>query len=178
MKPSDRIIHSITWRLCRTDVGIAVYRVIRRVVPQVFPYHPQKSPLSELALHPRFKVEVRKSSVEGAGDGLFALEDIPGGEILGEYGGDRVTSLAKWLRLRNKDYTMMTDDPTVVIDAAGRPEALMRYVNHHFDARCRNVERKASGDTVHYVTTRPIRKGEEFFVDYGELYWKLRGVRA
>jgi SET domain-containing protein len=178
MKPSDRIIHSMTWRLCRKDVGIAVYRVIRRVIPMIFPYTPQKSPLSELTLHPRFRVEVRKSTVEGAGDGLFALEDIPGGEVLGEYGGDRVRSLTKWLRLKNKDYTMMTDDPSVVIDAAGRHEALMRYVNHHFDARCHNLERKVSGETVYFVTTRPIVKGEEFFVDYGALYWKLRGVRV
>jgi SET domain len=178
MKLCDQLIHSITWRLCRTDAGIAVYRAIRWMVPLVFPYQPEKSPLSELMLHPRFKVEVRKSTIEGAGDGLFALEDIPSDELLGEYGGDRVTSQFKWLRLRNKDYTMMTDDHTVLIDASGRPEALMRFVNHHFDAQSRNLERKASCDTVHYITTRPIRKGEEFFMDYGELYWKLRGVRV
>lgn len=159
------------------EAGIAAYRVIRRLVSLAFPFQPEKSPLSDLALRPRYRVEVRRSTVEGAGDGLFALEDVPGGEILGEYGGDRVTSLVRLLRLRNKDYTMMTDNPSLVIDAAARPEALMRYVNHHFDAGCRNLERAVEGEVVHYVTTRPVRKGEEFFVDYGELYWKLRGLR-
>lgn len=178
MSPSDRVLHSISWRLYRHDAGIAIMRLIRWVVPRVFPYQPAASPLSDLAVHPNFRVEIRESTVHGAGLGLFALEEIPYGEVLGEYGGNRVTSLLKWLRLRDKDYVMTTDVPELSLDAAARPEMMMRYVNHHFDKSRLNLSRKADGEKVYYIAARTIAPGEELFVDYGELYWKLRGVRS
>lgn len=177
MTLSDRLIHSLTWRLCRTDAGIAIYRVIRWGLPRILPYEPKPGLLSELATKPRFPVEIKASTIVGAGQGLFALVDIPAGEVVGEYSGDRIPSLAKWMRLRNKDYVMMTDSLGLVVDAAKRQEMILRYVNHHFDPRRQNLIREAKNESVYFVTTRPIAAGEEFFVDYGDLYWKLRGVK-
>jgi 2'-5' RNA ligase len=157
-------------------VGIRIMRALRWLVPRIFPYVPETSTLSHLAVQPNYRSEVRDSTVEGVGKGLFALETIPAGEVLGEYGGDKVTSLTKWLRLRDKDYLMTTDIPELSLDAARRPEMMMRYVNHHFDKTRLNLIRRAEGERVFYVTSREISPGEEFFVDYGELYWKLRGV--
>jgi SET domain len=174
----DQFIHSLSWRLYRSDAGIAICRLIRWGVPLVFPYDPPRSVLSALVTCPNFRVEVKTSTIAGAGDGLFALEDIPEGAVLGEYGGDRVTSLAKWIRLRDKGYVMTTDVPNLVIDAWARPEVLLRYVNHQFDPQRRNLIREAKGEIVYFVTTQAISSGEEFFVDYGDLYWKLRGVKS
>jgi hypothetical protein len=176
MKWADQIIHSISWRLYRSERGIAIMRALRRVVPMIFPYHPPRSPLSVLATNPRYRVETGPSTVEGAGTGLFALETIPAGEVVGEYGGDRVDSLVRWLRLKNKDYLMTTGITSLMVDAANRPEMTMRYVNHHFDPARLNLVRKEDGGTVYLVSTRVIEVGEELFFDYGGLYWKLRGV--
>lgn len=176
MTLSDQILHSLTWRLYRTEIGISICRLIRWGVPSVCPYTPKPSPVSALALCPNFKVEIRPSTVSGAGQGLFALADIPRGEILGEYSGDRIISLAKCLRLKNKDYIMTTDVPNLFLDPGARPEVVLRYVNHNFDPNLRNLIRQAKGETVYYLAKRDIVAGEELFVDYGDLYWKLRGV--
>jgi hypothetical protein len=176
MKLSDQLIHSMTWRLSRHCAGIAVLRFIRWTMPRLWPYEPPENASSGLALATRFAVEARTSTIEGAGTGLFAAEKIPSGEVLGEYDGDRITSLAKWLRLRNKDYVMLTDTRGVVIDALGHPEMKLRYVNHHFDTHRQNLMRKADGENVYFVTTCEIAPGEELFTDYGDLYWKLRDV--
>ena len=178
MTLADRLLHSLTWRLYLTDTGISICRLIRWLAPRICPYTPESSPLSQLTICPNFKVEVRASTITGAGQGLFALEDIPSDEVLGEYSGDRVTSLAKWIRLGNKDYVMTTEIPNLFLDAAARPEVILRYVNHHFDPACRNLTRQADGETVHFLTNRKIVAGEELFVDYGQLYWKLRGVKS
>jgi hypothetical protein len=176
MKLADQFIHSISWRLYRYAWGIAVVRAVRWVVPLVFPYRAPESPVSQLALHPRYRVEAAPSTVEGAGTGLFSRESIPAGEVVGEYGGDLVDTLLRWLRLRNRDYLMNSDIPTVMVDAANRPDLPMRYVNHHFNPSCRNLVRTAEGGKVFFVSSREIAAGEELFVDYGALYWKLRGV--
>ena len=163
--------------MCRIDAGIAVYRAIRSLVPRILPYEPEPSPLNPSATTPNFAVEIRASTIAGAAQGLFALEDIPVGKVVGEYSGDRITSLAKWLRLRNKDYVMMTNSPGLVLDAARRNEVVLRYVNHHFDPNRQNLIREARGEQFYFLSTRPVVSGEELFVDYGDLYWKLRGVQ-
>ena len=175
MNLCNRILHSMNWRLSRTDSGIAILRMVRWIVPVVWPY--RFSGGSAPALGARFAVEARASTVEGAGTGLFALEEIPAHRILGEYDGDRIRSLMKWLRLPDKDYVMFTDIPWVIIDGKSHPGMMMRYVNHHFDANRRNLIRTVEGERVYFTTTRDIQPGEEFFIDYGELYWKMRGVR-
>ena len=177
MKPADQIIHSISWRLYRFDWGIAIVRAVRGVVSRLFPYRPPRSDLSHLATNPRYRVETGPSSIAGAGTGLFACEAIPAGEVVGEYGGDQVDSLARWLRLRNMDYLMLTEIPTLMLDAANRPEVPLRYVNHHFDSSRHNLIRKADGAKVYLISSRGISAGEELFFDYGGLYWKLRGIK-
>ena len=177
MTLSDQFLHSLTWRLYRTKSGIFLCRFIRWGVPCIWPYTPKPGPVSALTLCPNFKVEIRPSTIAGAGQGLFALADIPRGEVLGEYSGDRITSLAKWLRLKNKDYIMTTDVPNLFLDAGARPEVVLRYVNHNFGPNGQNLVRQAKGETVCFLAKRDIVAGEELFVDYGDLYWKLRGVK-
>lgn len=104
------------------------------------------------------------------------MENIGPGVIIGEYSGDIVDSLFKWLRLRNTDYTALTENPAVCIDALAHPEMMMRYVNHHPDKARLNVRLWPEGIQVFYETTRPVEIGEEFFTDYGYLYWRLRGI--
>jgi hypothetical protein len=50
-------------------------------------------------------LEVRRSRVAGAGDGLFATRAYAAGELIGEYYG-RVLSLHQATQLENRDYLM------------------------------------------------------------------------
>jgi hypothetical protein len=175
MRLSDKLILSLCWRLGCSDPGIQVLRAVRYVIPRLRPYTPVPKPFADGSANCLVPAEVRASSVPAAGLGLFARAPVKAGECIGEYLGDVIDSAWHWMRLRNKDYVMRTEDTTVFIDAAHRPEALMRYVNHHFDPARINVRRVAEGRRVYYFADKDIASGEEFFVSYGDLYWKLRG---
>lgn len=178
MRLQDRIILGLRRRTLNRDAGVVVWRTVRWVVSRIAPYDPPRASVSEDRMVPFVNVEVRPSTVPGAGRGLFVLEQVPAGVRVGEYWGDLVDSVLRWLRLRNTDYVSLTANPTVQIDALRRPEALMRYINHHFDPRRCNARYVHVGDRVYVETMRDVAAGEELFCDYGETYWRLRGVRT
>ena len=78
-------------------------------------------------------VEVRPSTIEGAGDGLFALRNFVTGEVLGDYSGE-LRNFLWMLQNENTGYVMcfgLNDyvDACVAFDCPGR------YVNDTFDGR-------------------------------------------
>ncbi len=108
--------------------------------------------------------------------GLFAEERVGHGVTIGEYSGDVVDSLVKWLRLRNAEYLALTEDRSISIDGRRHPEMLMRYVNHHPSEKAVNIRFRSEGTRVFLETTKPVGAGEEFFADYGDMYWLLLGI--
>jgi hypothetical protein len=170
----DRILEAIQWRLLRSEAGICLWRFLRWGFATIAPYTPPRSeiPLDRAAAF--VLVEVRRSTIRAAGQGLFSLQHIEAGVRVEEYTGDTVDSLSKYVRLRIKDYVADSPCPGIFIGASRRPEALMRYINHHPDASRRNVRFRNEGTRKYYETTRPVQPDEELLTDYGELYWRLR----
>jgi hypothetical protein len=116
-------------------------------------------------------LEVRPSLISGAGDGLFVTRDIACGEFLCRYIGTR-KNLLDVLRTRDRTYLLMRH-LNCFLDCKPHPEVVGRYVNHHFDPHCRNVEFDELDGEIWYVATCDIRAGEELFVDYGSFYWQV-----
>lgn len=176
MRLCDRILDGLRRRFLENDAGIYLWRFARWVIPLIAPYTPPRTEIPPERACAFVKVEIRSSEVPGAGNGLFALERIEAGVTIGEYTGDIVASVFKGLRLRNKDYVALTNDPALSIDAFHRPEAMMRYINHHPQEEMRNVRYRSEGTRKFVETIRPVEPGKELFADYSAIYWRLRGI--
>ncbi|MDK3156655.1 SET domain-containing protein [Kamptonema cortianum] len=121
---------------------------------------------------------MKKSTLPGAGKGLFTLEDIGRDEIVVEYQGEEIDWQEYKERVeKDQDGYLFFINWKKCIDAFHTPGALGRYAN---DARgfsrmkgCRNnAVYKVIRGRVYIVSTRRIRAGEEVFVDYSADYWK------
>lgn len=123
------------------------------------------------------KVEVKKSSLPGAGKGLFAKELIPKGSRIVEYKG-KITS---WKEVEDNDgnnayiYYVKRHH---VIDASRHTGSLARYAN---DARglqrvkgiTNNAEYVEDGLKVFIASRKDIPAGTEILVEYGKDYWNV-----
>jgi SET domain-containing protein len=120
---------------------------------------------------------VKKSTLPGAGKGLFTKVFIPKGTRIVEYKGEKLT----W-----KEVEKMADDRNgyvfffnnqYVIDAWKFKNALARYAN---DARGiarveglkNNSEYVTEKKKCYIEAARDIPKGSEIFVGYGGEYWQ------
>jgi hypothetical protein len=120
---------------------------------------------------------VKKSTLPGAGKGLFTKKAIPKGTRIVEYKGRRTT----WKDVKDDDgkngYIFYINRKNV-IDALPYQKALARYAN---DARgiSRVKGLKNNSDYIVYdmkayiESKKSIPAGGEVFVDYGKDYWKV-----
>ena len=120
---------------------------------------------------------VKRSTLKGAGKGLFTTRDIPRGKKIVEYKG-KVTT---WKEVDSQDgmngyiYYVTRNH---VIDAADSKEALARYAN---DAkglvRTEGVRNNSTyhieGKKVYIVSMKNIPAGSEILVGYGKEYWDI-----
>lgn len=119
------------------------------------------------------------------GKGLFALRDFDRGQIVGRYSGV-VASIAEFREARNAGLT--TGDylaraapiGSIVIDSERSDgNGPGRYVNHSklwVNCEIVGATLDVGGETVptgavYVITTKAVKVGSEFFVDYGEGYW-------
>lgn len=136
--------------------------------------------------YPEFKVnayrekdlQIRKSNIPGAGNGVFAKVDFPANETLGPYTGKFITD-DKHLELAEKNewqYLMGLSDCATkntngynVID--GRGGSIMTIINYA-PKEFQNVRyhKTCEPPFVQIVTTRKVLAGEELYVDYGPDY--------
>lgn len=122
---------------------------------------------------------VKKSTIPGAGKGLFTKTFIPKGTRIVEYKG-RITT---WKEVKNDDTNgyIYTINRNHVIDAKRTLSALARYAN---DAK--GITRiKGINNNCVYVndglkafieSTKDIEAGSEIFVDYTKEYWDVMKV--
>lgn len=120
---------------------------------------------------------VKRSTIPGAGNGLFTKKFIPKGTKVVEYKG-RISS---WKDADHRDglngyiYYVKRN---YVIDALPRKAALARYAN---DARgltrvkgiLNNSEYTEEGLRVFIVTKKDIPANAEILVGYGKEYWDV-----
>jgi len=120
---------------------------------------------------------VKKSSLPGAGKGLFTTKAIPKGTRIVEYKGRRST----WKEVKDDDGKngyIFYINRNHVIDALPYKKALARYAN---DARglsrikgiINNSDYIVDGLKAYIESKKPIPAGGEVFVDYGKDYWKV-----
>ena len=122
------------------------------------------------------QLEVKESTIPGAGKGLFTKIFIPKGTRIVEYKG----RLTTWKEVENDYkngyiYSINTKD---VIDAKTFKKALGRYAN---DANgsgrkkglSNNSEYVADGLKVYIEAVKNIPSGSEILVAYGKEYWDV-----
>ena len=120
------------------------------------------------------ELEIKESTIEGAGKGLFTKVLIPKGSRIVEYKGTVTT------------WDVVKDDPTNayiyyvkpnhVIDARNHPKVLARYVNDakglvRTKGRHNNARFYNDGLRVFIIAEKDIQPGEEILVEYGKKYW-------
>ncbi len=120
---------------------------------------------------------VKRSTLPGAGKGLFTKKNITKGSFIVEYKG----KVSSWKEAEPKEgfngyiYYVTRNH---VIDAMDNPEAIARYAN---DAKglskvkgiVNNAEYVEKGKRVFIVAKKDIPAGAEIFVDYGKEYWQV-----
>ena len=133
-------------------------------------------------LSPQWAV-VRRSTIEGAGLGLFAAQEIPAEFELGEYVG----KVNRGLEITNPSAYIWEVKPRhprfegekIWIDGEEHGTGLLhdtpnnlRYVNAADEEDEINTKMVQREDKVYYRTTRVVRKGEELLMSYGSDYWE------
>lgn len=169
----DEFLLGAGQRLLASRIGAKLVRGAHRTLSRIAPYTPARVEIPPERAHAFVKVDVRPSGIPGAGLGLFAGEHVDAGVLIGEYAGDVVESVFKVLRLRNLAYVAIDEE---YIDTSMHPEAAMRYVCHHPRPERQNVEFSSEDGRLFLRTTKPVQSGEEFFVDYGYVYWAMHGI--
>lgn len=121
---------------------------------------------------------IKKSTLPGAGKGLFADRFIKKGTRIVEYTGDIITWKEYDKRAQKNHYRyLFYIDKNHCIDAYRHPEALARYAN---DARGAGKLAKVSNNSMYdvigkkcYITAfRNIAPHSEILVGYGAGYWR------
>lgn len=121
------------------------------------------------------RLVVKRSSLPGAGKGLFTKNLIPAGTRIVEYKG-RITTWKEVKTSEVENNYIFYVNRNHVINAEPYKKALGRYAN---DARgLRKIKGVRNNsiyaidkDKVFIEATRDIFPGEEIFVDYGKDYW-------
>ena len=124
-------------------------------------------------------LRIKKSSIPGAGLGLFADRDLPKGTRI-DYTGDRVPLASE----RDGGVYFLQITQHAAIDAARTNCGQGRWVNDP-----RGSDQRQNSEFVLYTppgrprqacvrTRRPIQKGEEILIKYGGAYWRYQGVQS
>lgn len=116
-------------------------------------------------------VEIRKSTIVGAGDGLFALQSISTGHRL-PYTGELKSKSAIDDRYGDEDntapYAMQLGDTNQYIDSALQ-RCTAAWTNHSERSNCKLDWDSESGNAFLEVV-RDVLQGDELFADYGSDY--------
>lgn len=119
---------------------------------------------------------VKKSTLPGAGKGLFTRVFIPKRKRIVEYKG-RITT---WKEVKEDDGEngyIFYIKRYHVIDALPTKKPLARYANDakgfvRIKGLSNNAEYVVDGLKAYIESTKDIQAGSEIFVDYGPDYWK------
>jgi SET domain-containing protein len=126
------------------------------------------------------QLKIKRSTLPGAGKGLFTMKSIPKGTRIVEYKG----KISSWKDADTQDggngYIYYVKRYHV-IDALPRPKALARYAN---DAQgmtrvkgiTNNSDYVEDGLKVYIEAKKDIPAKSEIFVGYGKEYWDV--IRA
>ena len=120
---------------------------------------------------------VKRSTLKGAGKGLFTTRDIPRGTKIVEYKG-KVTRWKEVDSLEGTNGYIYYVNRNHVIDAWPAREAIARYANDakglvRTDGVNNNCTYVIEGRKVYIKSMRHIPAGSELLVGYGKEYWDI-----
>lgn len=108
--------------------------------------------------------EIKESLQGDVGKGLFAKSDIKKGTFIIEYTG--IPLPTKEADEHPGRYLFEVDEKLTI---NGEPEwNTARYINHSCDP---NVEAEIEDGHINIYAIKPIRAGEELYIDYGDEYF-------
>ena len=125
---------------------------------------------------------IRRSTIPGAGNGVFCTRDILKGESLGHYTGEIISDKEFENRYNDHgygEYVLYLTDPAtnkqIYVDAKDHSNWVSRINASKGTGKKINVYWDAHG---HVFASRNIKAGEELLANYGNAYWKgkKRGV--
>lgn len=123
------------------------------------------------------QLTVKRSTLPGAGKGLFTKKLIPKGTRILEYTG----TITTWKDVDHKDGTngyIFFVKKSHVIDASQHPDSLARFANDaaglvKIKGITNNAEYVEEGVRVFLEAKKEIPAGAEIFVSYGKEYWQV-----
>lgn len=118
------------------------------------------------------ELEVKTSSIPGAGKGLFTQVDIDEGSEIAEFTGKVITdSEAQELSGERSHYLIARSDGNL-LDVYESDSPAIRANDAH-DTQFNNNSEIIEDDNgrIWLVATRDIYAGEEIFCEYGQEYW-------
>jgi len=123
-------------------------------------------PEEEYIYNANFKLEIKQSSIDCAGNGVFTLEPITNNTTIGEYIGEICESAQDSGR-----YCVETKSGKL-IDAYLYPRTVMAMINDSHNSKfTNNCKLQVYELKAEIVSTRDIEDNEELFLDYGDSYW-------
>ena len=119
-------------------------------------------------------IEVRASTIPGAGQGVFATMRLPANRVIGLYRGEIITMQEFDARYPNGElgeYVLQISRDTFIDARDPARGNWTRYVNDGHLADGRNLCNLSFTARSGLRTKRPIEVGEELFVSYGPHYF-------
>lgn len=119
-------------------------------------------------------VEIKKSKIPGANQGLFSQKLIKKGDFICFYTGVFVSKDSVENGYYTSDYLYQHTGAKYIIDAQDPNSCYGRYANDSLSLRKNNAEfdMENGKDYAYLRATKNIKKGEEIFVAYGYEFWK------
>ncbi len=118
--------------------------------------------------------EIRKSTIPGAGNGLFAAEHIRIEDTIGYYTGKVITDeQLENGRHAESPYILWVSRNHVIVGEGPRSN-YTRYINHSTRPNAYLVV-STRWKTARFEAVRRIRPGDEILFNYGEDYWNNMG---
>ncbi len=115
--------------------------------------------------------EVRPSTIEGAGQGLFAKHAIQEGDTIGYYTGEVITDKEFYDPERPFSAYVLWVCRTHIIVGEGPKANYTRFINHSDEPNVFLVV-SSRWKSARFEALRDIEPGEEIFFNYGEDYWE------
>ncbi|MDQ8193151.1 SET domain-containing protein-lysine N-methyltransferase [Coraliomargarita sp. SDUM461004] len=115
--------------------------------------------------------EIRTSTIEGAGMGLFAKHAIAAEDTIGYYTGEIITEKEFHDPERPFSAYILWVCRTHIIVGEGPKSNYTRYINHS-DTPNAFLIVSSRWKTARFEALREIQAGEEIFFNYGEDYWE------
>ena len=115
--------------------------------------------------------QIKASTIEGVGMGLFAKERIEVEDTIGYYTGKVINEKEFYREDRPFNAYILWVCKTCIIDGEGEGSNYTRYINHSDEPNAFLVV-SSRWKTARFEALRTIEPGEEIFFDYGDDYWE------